>query len=133
MRKDIVISGITCHFKSSAAVPKIYRMLFQRDLFKDMSKLSEEIDESEQIEKQKKEKAEKEGLTYVKSSSLPVSSLEMFENIAYVMHKHGDPSQPNDIVEWLDQFETFDIYETLPEIMDMWQKETHQESVPKKV
>lgn len=133
MRKDIVISGITCHFKSSAAVPKIYRMLFQRDVFKDMSKLSEEIDESEQIEKQKKEKAEKEGYKYVKSSSLPVSSLEMFENIAYVMHKHGDPSQPNDIVEWLDQFETFDIYETLPEIIDMWQKETHQESVPKKV
>jgi len=31
------------------------------------------------------------------------------------MHKHGDLNQPDDINEWLDQFETFDIYEILPE------------------
>ena len=56
----------------------------------------------------------------------------MFENIAYVMAKHGDPSQPDNIGEWLDQFEMFDIYEILPQILDMWKIETHQESEPKK-
>jgi len=48
------------------------------------------------------------------------------------MHKHGDPDQPDDINEWLDQFETFDIYEILPEIMEMWKSENKQMSVPKK-
>ena len=24
----------------------------------------------------------------------------------FLMHKHGDPDQPDDINEWLDQFET---------------------------
>lgn len=55
------------------------------------------------------------------------------EDIAYVMAKHGDPSQPDNIEEWLDQFEMFDIYEILPQILDMWKIETHQESEPKKV
>jgi len=43
-----------------------------------------------------------------------------------------DPDQPDDINEWLDQFETFDIYEILPEIMEMWKSENKQMSVPKK-
>lgn len=132
MRKDIVISNIVCHFKSSAAVPRMYRLLFRRDLFLDMSRLADEMEEHERIEAERKEKLEAEGKTYYKSSSLPISSLETFENIAYVMHKHGDPEQPKDIDEWLEQFETFDIYEILPQILDMWKKENYQESTPKK-
>ena len=65
-------------------------------------------------------------------SGIPIESLEMFENIAFLMHKHGDPNQPDDINEWLDQFETFDIYEILPEIMEMWKSENKQMSGPKK-
>ena len=107
--------------------------MFSRDLFKDMSKLADELDKSNRLEEKEKKKAEAEGRAYVKSSALPLSSLEMFENIAYVMAKHGDPSQPDNIEEWLDQFEMFDIYEILPQILDMWKIETHQESEPKKV
>ena len=97
-----------------------------------MSKLADELDKSNRLEEKEKKKAEAEGRAYVKSSALPLSSLEMFENIAYVMAKHGDPSQPDNIEEWLDQFEMFDIYEILPQILDMWKIETHQESEPKK-
>lgn len=116
-KRNIEIGGILCHFRSSAAVPRIYRLMFSRDLFKDMSKLADELDKSNRLEEKEKKKAEAEGRAYVKSSALPLSSLEMFENIAYVMAKHGDPSQPDNIEEWLDQFEMFDIYEILPQIL----------------
>ena len=53
-------------------------------------------------------------------SSLDPFSLEMFENIAYVMAKHADPSVPDTPEEWLDGFNTFSIYQILPQIIDLW-------------
>ena len=53
-------------------------------------------------------------------SSLDLFSLEMFENIAYVMAKHADPSVPDTPEEWLDGFNTFSIYQILPQIIDLW-------------
>lgn len=122
MRKMITISGIECEFKSSAAIPRMYRLKFGRDIFVDMEKLQKQV--------KKQEKLKEEGIE--ESSSLPIDSLEMFENIAFLMHKHGDPSQPSDIDEWLEQFDVFSIYEVLPEILEMWNLENKQTSTPKK-
>lgn len=122
MRKTIEINGIKCNFKSSAAIPKIYRMKFGRDIFVDLNNLKT------RMEAQKKNQEE----TGIEESFLPLETLEIFENIAYLMHKHGDPTQPNEEIEWLDQFEFMDIYEVLPEILDMWKLENKQLSVPKK-
>lgn len=122
MRKTIEISGIECDFKSSAAVPKMYRMKFGKDIFVDLTNLKKQLDLQKKIKEE----------TGEDSSLLPIDSLEMFENIAYIMHKHGDPTQPSDELEWLEQFETFDIYEVLPEILEMWEKENKQLSTPKK-
>ena len=122
MRRTIVISGIECNFKSSAAVPKIYRLKFGRDIFVDLNAIKRQIDLQKRINEE----------TGTDESELPINSLEMFENVAYVMHKHGDPSQPDNELEWLDQFEIFDIYEVLPEILEMWNMENKQLSVPKK-
>ncbi len=47
-------------------------------------------------------------------------SLEMFENIAYIMAKHADANIPDTPEEWLDQFSTFSIYKVLPELIDLW-------------
>lgn len=135
MKKIIVINGKECSFKSSAAIPRIYRIKFRRDIFVDMSKIQKQIKAQERIKAEMKSKCEKEGKEFSDEefeSGLPIESLEMFENIAYLMHKHGDSSQPDDIDEWLDQFETFDIYEILPEILEMWGIENKQMSVPKK-
>ena len=44
------------------------------------------------------------------SSHLDMFSLEMFENIAYIMAKHADPSIPDSPEEWPDEFSTFSIY-----------------------
>ena len=115
MRKVIEIDGKQCKFKSSAAIPRMYRLKFNRDIFVDLAKLDAEV-----------KKADKH------KSSIPISSLEVFENVAYLMHKHGDSSQPQDINEWLEQFEMFDIYEVLPQIMEMWRVENLQMSKAKK-
>jgi hypothetical protein len=132
MRKDIEIDGKVCHFKTSAAVPRIYRIKFGRDLFVDMDRLMSEFEIQDRKQSEGKAKAEAEGREYVPESALGINSLEMFENIAYVMHKHGDSDQPNDIDEWLEQFETFDIYTILPDIFEMWKMENLTTSNAKK-
>lgn len=123
MRKTLTISGVECNFRSSAAIPRMYRLKFGRDIFVDMQRLQKQVALQEKIKKESGEDVE---------STLPINSLEMFENIAFLMHKHGDLSQPNEIDDWLEQFETFSIYEILPEILEMWNLENKQMSTAKK-
>lgn len=135
MRKDIIIGGITCNLKTSAAVPRMYRLKFQRDIFNDLNSIEREIKMQEKRLKEEKMIAEEKGEFFDETefeSTLPVQTLTVFENIAFIMHKHGDPSQPSDIEEWLDQFEMFDIYSIFPEIIAMWNTENEQYSTPKK-
>ena len=106
LRKQIEIDGHCVEFKASAAVPRMYRLKFGRDIFKDLAKIAEHM-------KEEKEKEED-------GSSLPIEDLELFENASYIMAKHADPSIPNSIEEWLEQFNTFSIYEVLPQIMELW-------------
>lgn len=103
MIKRIEIDGKQVSFKASAAIPRIYRMKFQRDIYKDLKALEKSIgDNSEE------------------SSNLDMFSLEMFENIAFVMAKHADASIPNTPEEWLDGFNTFSIYQVLPQLIELW-------------
>lgn len=103
MVKNIEIDGKQVPFRASAAIPRIYRMKFQRDIYKDLAALEKAIDSnSEEV------------------SNLDLFSLEMFENIAYVMAKHADPSIPDTPEEWLDDFNTFSIYQVLPKIIELW-------------
>ena len=103
MIKQIEIDGKQVSFKASAAIPRIYRMKFQRDIYKDLKALEKSIgDNSEE------------------GSNLDMFSLEMFENIAFVMAKHADASIPNTPEEWLDEFNTFSIYQILPQLIDLW-------------
>jgi len=90
-------------FKASAAIPRIYRMKFQGDIYKDLKALEKSIGEGSK-----------------ESSNLDMFSLEMFENIAFVMAKHADASIPNTPEEWLDGFNTFSIYQVLPQLIELW-------------
>ena len=103
MTRTINIDGVDVAFKASAAIPRIYRLKFQRDIYKDISLLEQSISASEEA-----------------NSTLDTFSLEMFENIAYVMAKHADPSIPDTVEEWLDNFNTFSIYQVLPELIELW-------------
>ena len=102
MVQKIEIDGKQVAFKASAAIPRIYRIKFQRDIYKDLAALEKAIS--------------KENETV---SNLDMFSLEMFENIAYVMAKHADPDIPDTPEEWLDAFNTFSIYQVLPKIIEL--------------
>ena len=103
IRKNIEIDGHMVAFKASAAIPRIYRLKFQRDIYKDLAVLEKSIGDGKE-----------------KSSNLDMFSLEMFENIAFIMAKHADPSIPDTPEEWLDNFNTFSIYQVLPQLIELW-------------
>lgn len=101
--RKIEIDGQEVLFKASAAIPRIYRLKFQRDIYKDLRVLEQSVNGSEEGE-----------------SGLDLFSLEMFENIAFVMAKHADGSIPDTPEEWLDCFNTFSIYQVLPKLIELW-------------
>lgn len=135
MRKILTIGGVECNFKTSAAVPRMYRLKFGRDIFNDLNSIDKQIKLQQKKLEEEKQIALDRGEEFDESdheSTLPVQTLTIFENIAFIMHKHGDPAQPADIDTWLEQFETFDIYNVFPEIISMWSAENKQLSTPKK-
>lgn len=104
IKKNITVDGIEVPFKASAAVPRLYRLKFGRDIYKDFATLQKSVSEGD-----------------AENSGLSIESLEVFENIAYIMAKHADndavPASPD---EWLEQFNTFSIYEILPQLIELW-------------
>lgn len=76
--KKVEIDGKRVPFKASAAIPRIYHLKFQRDIYKDLSVLEKSINQANPDD-----------------SNLDLFSLEMFENIAFVMAKHADPNIPD--------------------------------------
>ena len=77
-------------------------MKFKRDIFADMQKLTKEFQERNA------------------GADLAVESLEIFENVAYIMAFQADRTIPDTIDQWLDQFEMFSIYEVLGELVQLW-------------
>ena len=104
LSKTVKIGDREVTFKSSAAIPRMYRIKFGRDIFRDLTKLEKSYRDRGDGEKQ----------------NLEIDDLEIFENVAYIMALHADPTIPKTIDEWLDQFEMFSIYEILPEILELW-------------
>ena len=48
------------------------------------------------------------------------------------MAKHADPNIPDTPEEWLDEFNTFSIYQVLPKIIELWGLNVKSESDAKK-
>lgn len=113
IQKSISIDGKNVLFKASAAVPRLYRLKFRRDIFKDFIALEQSVQEN--------------------TSGITIDSLELFENIAYIMAKHADPNGvPENPDDWLENFNTFSIYEILPQLMDLWGLNIETQSESKK-
>ena len=104
VQKTVKVANQEITFKSSAAIPRLYRIKFGRDIFKDLSKLEKAYNDNKGRE----------------SSAIEIEDLEIFENVAYIMALHADPTIPATIDDWLDQFEMFSIYEVLPQILELW-------------
>ena len=72
MEKVIEIDGKEIKFRATAAIPRLYRIKFGRDIMKDMQDIQKAM-----------EKSDKE--------PIPMKMLEVFENVAYLMAKHANP------------------------------------------
>ncbi len=103
LTKTIEIDGKQVPFRASVAIPRIYRIKFNRDIYKDLRELEKSIGKSDED-----------------NSDLDLFSLEMFENIAYIMAKHADANIPDTPEAWLDEFNTFSIYQVLPKLIELW-------------
>ena len=102
--KKINIDGVEVGFKASAAVPRLYRNKFGRDVYKDLMVLNDAVKDQDEA-----------------ASTLDAFSLELFESLAWVMAKHYDPEAvPDTVDEFLEQFNTFSIYQILPELIELW-------------
>ena len=108
--KTIEIDGRPVEFKASAAIPRMYRNMFGRDIFQDISHLAKTVEGQDE-----------------NVSGLDGYSLGMFEDLSYVMYMAAHPGEKyNSPDEWLDQFQTLSIYKILPELMQLW--ETNMET-----
>ena len=119
IKKTITIDGIEVPFKASATLPRLYRAKFRKDIFKDFAALKSSVDGNE-----------------AENSGLDIGSLEVFEDLAWTMAKHADPAGvPDEPDDWLEQFNTFSIYEILPQLFELWglNMETQAESKKKLV
>ena len=121
MLKTITVKGadgndVQVKMKADASIPRLYRIKFKRDIFKDLGALQSRL-----------EKTKTEG------EQLGALDLEMFENVAYLLAKHADPDNvPSDPDEWLEQFSMFSITEILPQILELWGFNMQTMSIPKK-
>ena len=118
--KTLEVDGKNVTFRASAMIPRLYRLKFRRDIYADMRKLMKGFDA---------EKKDDNG----ELSDMEIENLEIFENVAYIMAKHGDPDNvPNDPDEWLESFNTFSIYMILPALIELWGLNTEQQVESKK-
>lgn len=125
MEKTISIDGKEVRMRATALIPRLYRFKFGRDIIRDMSTLQKAYKKVEELPDNATEEEKQE-------AQLSVLDLTIFENVAFIMAKHADPSIPDNPDEWLDGFNMFSIYDILPEIMELWHISQKTTSEPKK-
>ena len=114
MEKVLNIGGKEIKMKSTAGTMNRYRNAFNRDFIKDLVKLQQKL--SQKLDN---------------GTDFEAIDLELFERLAWTMAKTADDEIP-DIEHWLDEFETFDIMQALPEIMSLLTANLEQLNAKKK-
>ena len=114
MEKVLNIGGKEIKMKSTAGTMMRYRNQFNRDFIKDLMHLKDSMQNKNDY-----------------GTELDVLDLGIFEKIAWCMAKTADDNIP-DIEHWLDDFDTFDIYTVLPEIMALLVSNMEQINAKKK-
>lgn len=112
----ITVDGKEVTLRASAAVPRLYRIKFRRDIIVDMQAVARAMEDKDQT-----------------GQDLPLEALELFENMAYIMAKHGDKDAvPDSPDEWLEEFSTFSIYKIFPVLQALWEGNMEALDVAKK-
>lgn len=117
IEKTIKVDGKDFTFRSSALVPKLYRVKFGRDMVVDMRRLAKAYKETGGDEEKMME----------------AFDLEIFERIAWIMLKHAGQDVGNDPDEWLMSLDgPFSIYEVMPTLLELWKMNNATTSKPRK-
>ena len=112
----ITVDGKEITLRASAAVPRLYRIKFRRDIIVDMQAVARAVEDKDQT-----------------GQDIPLEALELFENMAYIMAKHGDKDAvPDSPDEWLEEFSTFSIYKIFPVLQALWEGNMEALDVAKK-
>lgn len=95
MEKMITVGGKEIKLKSNGASPLLYKKLFGKDFFAEISKMN------------------------IKGNDLSNIDLEVFYNMVFLFARTADKNIPATALEWLETFEEFPIMDIIPEVMDM--------------
>lgn len=126
IEKVIEIEGKKARMRSSALIPKLYRAYFGRDMIKDMRALAKAY-------KTYKDLPEDAPEAVREAAEFSMMDLEIFENVAWIMLKHGGENVGENPEEWLDSLDgVFSVYEALPTILELWNRNNKTTSVPRK-
>ena len=119
MERTITIGGKKCRMAASAALPRIYRRTFRRDIFEDVGLLAALFPD--------------DGDDGGKATEEQLDAMALVEDLAYIMHKHGDPSQPETVEEWLAQFDDPGaVFDALADVLLLWNGNMAQTAVAEK-
>lgn len=125
MDRTINIDGKDVKFRATARTPRLYRGIMGRDMIVDMNKLSKAYKKVTEAHKNDTE-------TEISDARLSVTDLQLFEDVAYIMARHADPTISESPDEWLDNFNMFSVYEVMPTILELWALNNKTTSTPKK-
>lgn len=114
MIKTIKIGNKEVEMKSNALTPILFSNYFKKDMMAEMMNMQKRIDSLDP------------------DDIMGGIDAEIFFQVAFIMS--GASRKKIDFYDWLEQFELIDMYEALPEIMEVWMDNTHSivDITPKK-
>lgn len=126
MERTVTVGGKELKMRASALIPRLYRFKFKRDMVADMRQLQRAYAKASALPEDATEDERED-------AQFSVADLTIFENVAYIMAKHGGNEMPDTPEAWLDSIDgVFSIYEVLPIILELWGMNMETTSIPKK-
>ena len=123
IERKITVDGKEYTLRASALIPRLYRAKFGRDLVTDMRRLADAYKNAAGATTDEEREA----------AQLSAVDLGVFEDVAWIMMKHGGMNVGESPDEWLDSLDgIFSVYEALPVIMEMWSANNKTTSTPRK-
>ena len=127
MERTIDIGGVPCRLKTSAALPRLYRQLLGRDVFADVGAVFALFGRQEDDDRVKLE-IDTDG-----ASGEQLRGLDFIEDLTYIMHKHGDPAQPDTVEEWMAQFDDAGaVFDVIGDVLGLWFADNRQTATAQK-
>ena len=123
MEKTIKLGEKIIKLKATGALPRIYRILFSRDIFKDMAPILERYQHIHMDSENDLSAVEQIG----------DNDLEILENLTYAMARAADPEiQQTSPLEWLDGFSYREATALQQEAVTLWIMDNYTIEQPKK-